>query len=54
MSLNRFVGHRGNVRIIRSDNGSNLIRTSTELTRAFQEMDHIKIDNFLKKMVVNG
>ena len=54
MSLSRFVGHRGNVRIIRSDNGSDLIRTSTELTRAFQEMDHIKIDNFLKKMVVNG
>ena len=34
--------------MIRSDNGSNLGGASAELSRAFQEMDHIKIGNFLK------
>ena len=35
--------------MIRSDNGSNLGGASAELARAFQEMDHIKIGNFLKE-----
>ena len=35
--------------MIRSDNGSNLVGASTELTCAFQEMYHIKISNFLKE-----
>ena len=35
--------------MIRSDNGSNLVWASTELFHAFQEMDHIKIGNFLKE-----
>ena len=46
MSLKRFVGCRGNVMMIRSDNGSNLVGASAELSCAFQEMDHIKIGNF--------
>ena len=49
MSLRRFVARRRNVRMIRSDNGSNLVGASAELSRAFQEMDHIKIGNFLKE-----
>ena len=49
MSLRRFVGCRGNVRMIRSDNGSNLAGTSAELSYAFQDMDYIKIGNFLKE-----
>ena len=49
MSLRRFVGRRGNVRVIRSDNGSNLVGASAEPSYAFQEMDHIKIGNFLKE-----
>ena len=48
MSLRSFVGRRGNVRMIRSDNGSDLAGASAELSRAFQEMVHIKIGNFLK------
>ena len=35
--------------MIRSDNGSNLVGASAELSRVFQEMDHIKISNFLKE-----
>ena len=49
MSLRRFVARRGNVRMIRSDNGSNLVEASAELSRAFQEMDHIKIGKFFKR-----
>ena len=46
MSLRRFVGCKGNVCMIRFDNGSNLVGPSTELTHAFQVTDHIKIDDF--------
>ena len=42
MSLRRFVGCRGNVSVIRSDNGSNVVGASAELSCAFHEMDHIK------------
>ena len=49
MSLRRFVGCRGNVRIIRSGNGSKFVWASAELSCAFQEMDNIKIGNFLKE-----
>ena len=34
--------------MIRSENGLTMVGASTELNRAFQEMDHIKIGNFLK------
>ena len=49
MSLRRFTGCRGNVMMIRSDNGSNLVGASAEPLCAFQEMDHIKITNFLEE-----
>ena len=49
MSLRRFVWRKGNVRMIRSDNAANMVEASIELTCAFQEMDHIKIGNFLKE-----
>ena len=35
--------------MIRFDNGSNLVESSTELTHAFQETDHIKIGDFSKE-----
>ena len=35
--------------MIRSNNGSNLVGASAELIHAFQEMDHIKITNFLEE-----
>ena len=34
-----------------SDIGSNLVETSSEFTRSFQEMDHIRISNFLEENV---
>ena len=35
--------------MIRSDNGSNFIGASSELVHAFQEMDHLRISNYLKE-----
>ena len=55
MSLRRFAGSRGDVRLIRCDNGSNLVVASRELTRAFQKKNHIKIGNGeMERMVVGG
>ena len=45
---------RDNVRMITSDNGSNKVGESSKLTCTFQEMYHIKIGNFKKRMVVSG
>ena len=40
MFLRRFIGQRGIVCLIRSDNGSNFTGASAELMQAFQEIDH--------------
>ena len=46
MALRRMIARRGNIRVIRSNNGSNFVGTENELKRAFQEMDHVKIKHF--------
>ena len=46
-ALRRLINRRGNIRIIRSDNGSKFIGASTELKRAFSEKDKKKINDFL-------
>ena len=48
MRLQRFTGRRGNVRLIRSDNGTNFVGTSAELTKAFTQMNHQKINQFMQ------
>ena len=45
MCLRGFIGQKGNVRLIKSNNGSNFIGDSAELIQAFQEMDHSRISN---------
>ena len=43
LCLRRFVGRRGNIRLLRSDNGSNFVRASSEFKKALTEMDQQKI-----------
>ena len=47
-ALRRLIARRGNVRQIRSDNGSNFVGTEQKLFKTFSEMDHNKIENFLQ------
>ena len=47
-ALRRFVGRRGDVRSIRSDNGGNFIGAENELKKALSELDHEKIRGFLQ------
>ena len=49
LCLRRFIGRRGNVRPIRSDNGSNFVGASAELQKAFEEMNQEQIENFMKE-----
>ena len=48
LSLRRFIGQRGIVRMIGSDNGTNFIGASAELC-AFQKMNHKKVGAFLEE-----
>ena len=47
-ALRRFIARRGNVRLMRSDNGSNFIGAERELAEAFKEMDHQAVKSFLE------
>ena len=48
LSLRRFIGQRGIVRMIGLDNGKNFISASAELC-AFQKMNHKKVGAFLEE-----
>ena len=47
LSLRRFLGRRGPVRSIRSDNGGNFVGCDNEMKKGIKEMDHQKIKGFL-------
>ena len=46
-AIRRFVSRRGNVRVIRTDNGTNFVGASAELNKAFSETKHKKINEFM-------
>ena len=48
MAVRRVIARRGNMRTIRSNNGSNFIGAENELCKVFNEMDHTKISNLLQ------
>ena len=48
LSLRRFIGRRGNIRLMRSDNGSNFVGAIKELREAFQEMNHNQIAQYFQ------
>ena len=48
LCLHRFIGCRGNIRLLQSDNGSNFVGASSEFKKAFAEMDQQKINDFIR------
>lgn len=46
-AFRRFVCRRGQVAIMRSDNGTNLVATERELRQAIQEWNQLKISDYL-------
>ena len=49
MMLRRFIGRRGQLRQLRSDNGTNFVGCDNELKRAINEMDEQTIEIFLQQ-----
>ena len=48
-ALRCLISRKGNVRMIRSDNGTNFVGASIELKKAIDEMDEKRINDFLVK-----
>ena len=48
--LRRFIARRGNISVLRNDNGSNFVGAQKELGNAFKEIDHQKIQHFLQNI----
>ena len=52
-TLRRFTARRGNIRLIRCENGTNFVSTNSELQRSLSEMEKDKISHFLQNSGTN-
>ena len=50
LALRRLITQRGNIRMIHTDNGTSFVGANIELRKAFNEMNHTKINNFLMEL----
>ena len=51
-ALHRFVARRGQVRVMRSDNGTNLVGGERELREAIQDWNTYRIETFLQQKYI--
>ena len=47
LALRRFIGRRGNIKIIRRDNGSNFVGAERELAKCWKEVNQKKVGEFM-------
>ena len=53
LSLRRFIARRGQVRLVRCDNGTNFVGARNELHKCLHEMDDKRVKNYLLKENLN-
>ena len=50
LPLRRLISQKENVKMICTDNGTNFVQANIKLRKAFNEINHTKINNFLMKL----
>ena len=48
--LRRLIVHRGNIKVLYSDNGTNFVKCANEMKKAYKEMDNERIQSFMQSV----